>query len=433
MRWWVAVAVIEEVLREGARHADEVEVYFVEGEMVSADFKRGTIAVAEASHECGLGIRTIVGGRIGTSSTNDPSRWKECLAAALASGRLATEQEWNGLPGSAALDRTPLCYDPTLTPDAGQLHELLDGILQGAGTHPATVTSASAVLSSATTTLANTHGVEYTVPETGLSLSCEAISGQSTGYEGQSSAFLDIDPAAIGERATFFAAHSVGGDDLATGTYDIILSETAFAELLGTVFLPALSGRSVHAGRSFLADKLGTAVGVPSLQIFDDPHRPHGPGSTFWDAEGVPTSRLDFVRDGILNSFAYDLRTAYRYGATSTASAIRGGYGGNPSIGFHSLVVEGEVQPIDLDRAVYVRDVVGAHTANPMSGDFSVEISNPCWMENGEFGAPIRKAMLAGNVFSMLHEIAGVSERVRTVGSMIVPSLRLNTQHLIGT
>ncbi|GAB6286003.1 MAG: hypothetical protein STSR0009_22040 [Methanoregula sp.] len=37
--------------------------------------------------------------------------------------------------------------------------------------------------------------------------------------------------------------------------------------------------------------------------------------------------------------------------------------------------------------------VVGAHTANPMRGDFSVEISNLFWMEDGEFAEPIRNTI----------------------------------------
>ena len=40
---------------------------------------------------------------------------------------------------------------------------------------------------------------------------------------------------------------------------------------------------------------------------------------------------------------------------------------------------------VDDERVVYIHNVVGAHTANPMSGEFSVELSNAFWMEGGEF------------------------------------------------
>jgi PmbA protein len=79
-----------------------------------------------------------------------------------------------------------------------------------------------------------------------------------------------------------------------------------------------------------------------------------------------------------------------------------------------------------------VHNVVGAHTANPMSGEFSVELSNAFWMEAGEFGTPVRSAMLSGNVFDLHHRISGLSKESRAIGSMILPSVKINRQHIIG-
>jgi PmbA protein len=81
---------------------------------------------------------------------------------------------------------------------------------------------------------------------------------------------------------------------------------------------------------------------------------------------------------------------------------------------------------------VYIHNVVGAHTANPMSGEFSVEISNAFWMEDGEFQTPIRSAMYSGNVFDLHKEIAGLSRESRAIGSLILPSIKINKQRIIG-
>jgi PmbA protein len=81
---------------------------------------------------------------------------------------------------------------------------------------------------------------------------------------------------------------------------------------------------------------------------------------------------------------------------------------------------------------VYVHNVVGAHTANPTSGEFSVELSNAFWMEGGEYETPIRSAMLSGNVFDMHRDISGLSRESRAVGSLVLPSIRINKQHIIG-
>lgn len=431
MRWWAAVAWIEDILTEGAKRADEVEVYYTEGTAVSAELKRRVLEVASRSRIQGLGIRTIQGGKIGASSTNDPDRWRECLDAALASGRLATSHTWGGLPEQAAIPRCAPSYDSSVTPDAATAKNLVSRLLDGAQRYPVDITGGSANLSVERTTIANSHGLRYSGIWSQVSVSIEAIREQSTGSEFQSSAFMDIDPCWVGEQAAFLAAKSVNGTDVATGDYDVILSPIAAAQLIGAVIAPALSGRTVHAGRSRLAGRLGERCFDPRLQIYDDPFA-HGLGSTAWDAEGVPTARLEFVRDGVLANFAYDLKTAYRYGKQTTASAVRAGYG-IPSIGIHNLVVDGIRSKIADERAIYVHDVVGAHTANASSGDFSVECSNPFWMEGGEYGEPIRKAMIAGNVFDLFESIAGLGPDTRVVGGTILPSIRFNKLHIIGT
>jgi PmbA protein len=166
--------------------------------------------------------------------------------------------------------------------------------------------------------------------------------------------------------------------------------------------------------------------------MYDDPLLKKANGSVRWDAEGTPTRRVDFIREGILDTFAYDLKTAYRFGKTSTASAIRGGFGGLPSIGHHNFVVDGKRNEVSDERVVYIHNVVGAHTANPMSGEFSVELSNAFWMEGGEFETPIRTAMLTGNVFDLHQNISGLSKESRAIGSMILPSIKINKQRIIG-
>ena len=433
MRWWVAVAWIDQLIREAEKSVDEVEVFFVEGESVSVDLKREKVSLATRTKDCGLGIRTIHQGRIGSSSTSNPENWRECLDAAIASGRLATPQNWEGLPAPVSLPVADLSFDPSLKAEPAIARELLDRMLEGAGSHPAEVTSGSAGLAISQATLANSHGVRYTNRHSGVSVSLEAIHAQSTGYEFDHSWTMDrIDPVWVGERATFFASESAKGNDVPTGDYDLLLSPLAYAELLGNVLVPALNGRSVHAGRSKFAGSLGKQVASPEISMYDDPLLPGANGSTRWDAEGTPARRIDFIRDGVLSAFSYDLKTAYRYGKESTASATRGGYGGLPAIGHHNFVVDGERSTVDDERVLYINSVVGAHTANPMSGEFSVELSNAFFMEGGEFQEPVRSAMLSGNVFEMQMIIAGLSQKTRSIGSMILPSVKINNQRIIG-
>ena len=242
MRWWAAVvltnlmpgadtgALVDDIIRAGRRIADEIEVYIAAGESVSAELKKTSTGLATGNKTLGLGIRTIVKGKIGISGTNNPMAWKPCLDAAVASGRLATGQEWRGLPSPEVQDRPPLSFDPGLRIDADQASALLHDMIDGAGKYPVQVTSGSADLSTGGVTMGNSHGILYSSQKTFLSISLETIKGQSTGYEFDQSSTMIPDPARVGERAAFFAWHGESGVDVKTGEYDIIVSPVALAQ-----------------------------------------------------------------------------------------------------------------------------------------------------------------------------------------------------------
>lgn len=423
---------IEEVLKYGSTRAEEVEVYVAKSESVSTDLKKEQVENAGGSEGFGIGIRVIDHGRIGVSATSSRDEWRRCVDAALASAKLAHPQEWKGLPAPAALPDAPAIFDPSLSLDPAWCRNVLEGMLEGVAEHDAAVTGGGASVSRGTITIANTAGVRYEQARTSAGCSLECIHGQSTGYEFDASCFADeIDPVRVGREAAFFAEQSTGGEEIATGDYDVVLSPIAFAQLLGYVLEPALSGRNVHAGRSWLAGKLGEVCIGEEISIYDDP-MDRGLSSTQFDAEGMPARKLTFFDHGELQHYAYDLRTAYRYGAESTGSAVRGGAGGAPAIGVHTLVIDGPRDTVDDERAVYVQDVVGAHTANSLTGDFSVELSNPFIVEGGEFVAPVKGAMYAGNVFTLLGEVAALGREERSVGGAVLPAVRLSGQHLIG-
>jgi PmbA protein len=432
MRWWEAVEVIEEILRAGEGIAAEIEVYLVEGRSASLELRRTEISRAVESHNFALSIRTIDRGRIGTSSTSNPAAWRQCLEASVTSGRLASPQNWAGLPSEGRDEGLPLSFDPSLRPDPAILSRILDGMVSGTSRHPVDVTSGGANITVDRITLANNNGLWYERSRSLVSASIETICSQSTGSEFDNSCTTDFDPAAIGDRAGFLASESLHGKEISTGNYDVVLSPLACAQLIGTVLIPSISGRNVHAGRSRFAQSLGGEVLDPAISITDEPLLESGLHSTRWDAEGTLTRQIPFIKNGVLEAFAYDLKTAYRYEKKSTGSAVRSGPGGSPAIGSHNIVIEGPRCGVLDERAIFIQDVVGAHTANPFSGDFSVELSNPFLVEGGGYEFPVRKAMFAGNVFEMLRDVVGLGNDTRKIGNFVLPSIRLKQQHIIG-
>jgi PmbA protein len=70
---------------------------------------------------------------------------------------------------------------------------------------------------------------------------------------------------------------------------------------------------------------------------------------------------------------------------------------------------------------VVVDDILGAHTMNPVSGDFSVGASG--FVCEGGRRRPFRGATIAGNLGALFTSVAEVGDDLRFFGSVAAPSV----------
>jgi PmbA protein len=279
--------------------------------------------------------------------------------------------------------------------------------------------------------LINSSGLDLSEEGTSIHLALETIargsSGVATGSEFDNSRSFSVNARAVGEKAADLARRSLDGISIETDTYDVVLSPVAFAELLESTFIPSLSAENVQKGRSTLAGMLNKSVSDLRLQVVDDGALPAGMGSSAFDGEGVPSQRNVLLEDGVLRSYLYDSYTAGKEGRSSTGNSVRSGYSEMPRIGIRNLIISSK-EPVEMldgvREGVLVNSVIGAHTANPISGDFSVEARNSFRIRAGEIAEPVRSAMIAGNIFDLLKHI-DVGRDARAVGPIVTPGVRV--------
>ena len=88
----------------------------------------------------------------------------------------------------------------------------------------------------------------------------------------------------------------------------------------------------------------------------------------------------------------------------------------------------GHAQDALLERmqdGYIVHSVMGAHTANPTSGDFSVTTSTILRVEGGSVIGPVKQAGLSGNLAQALSEDVHLGNDVRVQGSYSSGSMHL--------
>ena len=85
-----------------------------------------------------------------------------------------------------------------------------------------------------------------------------------------------------------------------------------------------------------------------------------------------------------------------------------------------------------------VYEVLGAHTSNPASGDFSVNSSLLFKIENGEIVHPIKQAMISGNFHECLKRISGIGDDYKRLSgglstvSVFAPTIRIEKVRVTG-
>jgi PmbA protein len=202
-----------------------------------------------------------------------------------------------------------------------------------------------------------------------------------------------------------------------------------FLSILGS----ALSADAVLKGRSLLAGKVASPVASAAVTIVDDPTLPGAVGSAPCDDEGQPTRRKILVDSGVLKGYLHSLETSHRMGLDPTGNGFRGGFDSLPRPRPGNLVLQpGRRAPESWTRGagtiVIVDDILGAHTMNPVSGDFSVGASG--FICEGGGRRPFRGATIAGNLAALLASIAEVGDDLRFFGSVAAPSVLLSSLDL---
>lgn len=268
--------------------------------------------------------------------------------------------------------------------------------------------------------------------EQGASAACGtavlAQSGDNTemGYCGTDAMRLDeIDVRKDARRAVEQTVAALGGKRLDTGTYTIMIEpETmaSFVEIIGGLFCAS----DIHKGRSMMKGRLGEMVASSCVTLADDGRIPWKMGSSSWDSEGVPTGRHVLIERGTARSYLYNLQYASRDGVPSTGNCARGA-SSLPDVGTTNIILEAGTESPEALRSrikngMYVNGVMGLHTLDPVSGNFSIGAKG-MRIENGEITTPVSGVTIASNLSELMKNISAVASDLKFFGAAASPTV----------
>ena len=416
-------------LREGAA---EAEVYGMVGRSVDADLRKGSVEMASESFHRGLGLRAVVKGAVGFSSTSDMSMLEYVAQSAVKSAKVrGSDESWISLPSPEKVVPAQGIFDKRLEQiGPEECLEAAASMLEGCRTvSEAEPVSGGVACVCGTGFVINSLGLELMETATLMQASMETIAKAgdvATGSEFFNSRSFQPSMEAVGRAAAVMARASLAGTKAESGTFDVLLKPLAVAELLENTILSSFEADNVQKGRSSLKGRLGEMISSEGLNVHDDGLLAGGLDSSAFDGEGVPSRRTALIEKGILKGFLYDSYTAGKDGVKSTGNAVRQGYSDVPRVGMRNLIVSSPnaYDLLEETKGYLINGLIGAHTANPISGDFSVEARNAFRVSPGEMPVPIRSLMLAGNIYDLLKNIE-IGTDVRAIGGIVTPTIKV--------
>jgi len=434
---------------------DGHEIYFNQSSHFDIESKGGKIETLETSRYLGMAFRILNHQRMGfsyaTFSNPSPSARLDF------SGELDRLIE-DAIRGAEAISADP-CFDfaPVLEASPPKLpifDETLERISEKTKIEKAKGLEESArsvdserikkvrkasyreVLSR--TTLINSNGLQFSYDHTLSSVSVTAIaqeSGESeVGWDFDVSHFFnDLDVEKVGRSAGRKALGRLGGKRIPTGVYPVLIRNHVASEFLSLLAHSFLADQ-VQKGKSPLKGRQGERFFSPLLTVVDDGLYPKGISTAPIDGDGMPSQRTSLVAQGELTGYLYDRYWAnrenlfsFRSRVGSTGNSRRHGIKSPPGVGISNFFIE----PGDLDfsklmenlfQGIEVEEVMGLHTVDPISGDFSLGCSGD-WIDRGEKVHPVKSIAIAGNLFDLFRKVIGVGEDLRFFGGVGSPSL----------
>ena len=247
--------------------------------------------------------------------------------------------------------------------------------------------------------------------------------------------FSKFDYKELSEVAVKRALNKFGTITLTEVPKTCVIENLAFSSLLGAMS-NIFSAEAVQKNISKLKGKLNESVASSIVTLVDDPFLKDGLANSSFDDEGVPTSYKEIIQDGILKTYLYNLKTAYKDGVSSTGNGIKGSYKGTVGISSFNLYIKPSSKSFDkmienIKEGIFITDFAGLHSGlNTISGDFSLA-GEGFYIKDGKIDRPLNQITISGNFFELLKNIKDIANDIKfsfsSVGSpsIVVEGLKV--------
>ncbi|MDP8888365.1 MAG: TldD/PmbA family protein [Thermoproteota archaeon] len=418
------------LLISSSRGATYVEARYQSRLSSEVNFTNGELERIRVVENAGCGIRVLVDGCWGFTSTSNISSesLKESLSQAISAARMLArtkKNKVNGLIESKMLTgtfRTAANGDNNLSEISIEQKVQVTKEAEKEARSNREVKTASCTYRDTldSKAIVNSDGADIEIydskPEFSVTAIARKANQSATAHEGvgitggwdnlfKKKSHLEYARTASGRAAKLLYARHVSGkkttvilDPAMVG----LLSHEAIGHTVEADFV--LSG-------SVVKDKIGSKVASDLVTLVDSGKSEiasNAGGTIIVDDEGVTAGRTAIIEKGILKSFLHNRESAMIFGTASTGNARAFQYSDEPLIRMRNTYVEpGEDKLNDMIRETKHGYIIkGARNGQAdANGEFMFGAEEVYLIENGEVKELLRGASISGNAFEVLQSV----------------------------
>lgn len=428
----IALQTVEDIAK---KFKVEAEVCTSSSSEIKVTMQNNRLHVASSDTSTWAGVRVFSGKSVGFSSVNNLDKLGMAAEEAMAIAKSSPKDEANVLPEPTVLPSVSGLFDARIAKldisdamdFAGQLLENVSSIdkrLAMEGEFSINVSKSA---------IASSKGVSSETKGTGIVyfLMGQAVDGPVVGsfdYNVHATTNLDtLDLINIPEKLAKGLVDSLGAKKGSNFKGSVIFFGDALQEVLLSPLIYSMTADSIQLGASALVGKQGKQVASKELTIKDWGRAPGRVQSGKFDREGISPKTIYPVKNGVFTDVFYNTRSAARDKTVSNGHAS-GSANMSPSSGPTTLFVSPGKDSLenlikDTKKGILIKRFSG--NVDPQSGDFSGIVKGGYLIENGRITTPLLGTMIAGNLFSCLQNISGITSDVEDLISFVTPSMRV--------
>lgn len=215
-----------------------------------------------------------------------------------------------------------------------------------------------------------------------------------------------------GAKAGRLSKQSIGAVQGTPGTYDLVLTPTVAANVIGQIPESA-NPFYIMMGLSPLNDKMGEQIAPATVTTYEDPLFAGGLQSTAFDWEGTPSKKVKIIDKGVLRALVHNTTTGKMFETESTGSSRLVGMGGGTRMllpASSNIVFENGTYSVDelldVDKpTIYVTCNWYTRFQNYQTGEFSTIPRDAMFLVSKGEMKPIKNMRISDNVMRMFAHI----------------------------